>query len=68
MTFMPQSPWREIPIAAHSSAKVPAFIATFMEALRESRRCQAAREIRRYQHLVEEALGYGDLFTHIRRK
>jgi hypothetical protein len=46
------------PIARHSGASVPIFFATFVEALQESRRCQAAREIARYQHLVEEARAY----------
>ncbi len=46
------------PIASHSSAKVPLFFATFIDALHESRRCRAAREIRRYQHIVQEASAY----------
>src|SRR3989442_15624208 len=34
------------------------FFATFIEALHESRRCQAASEIQRYRHIVEEARAY----------
>jgi len=45
-------------IASRSGASVPIFFATFIEALHESRRCQAAREIARYQHLLEEARAY----------
>jgi len=51
------------PIASHSSAKVPLFFATFIDALHESRRCRAAREIRRYHHIVEEARAYEERFA-----
>jgi hypothetical protein len=50
--------WRGTPFALDSSTKGRVFFATFIEALHESRRCQAAREIQRYRHLVEEARAY----------
>src|SRR5215471_3327404 len=46
------------PVASRSGASVPIFFATFVDAQHESRRCQAAREIRRYHHTVEEARAY----------
>jgi hypothetical protein len=33
------------------------FFGSFVEALHDSRRCQALREMRRYQHLLHEAQG-----------
>jgi hypothetical protein len=59
MNFMPRPSVKRnrfaIPNSVHLSAEGLVFLATFIEALHKSRRRQAAHEIRRYQHLVEEA-------------
>jgi hypothetical protein len=45
-------------VASRSGSSVPIFFATFIDAMHESRRCQAAREIRQYQNIAEEARAY----------
>jgi len=47
-----------ISAAPDQASRRKGFFAKFIEALHESRRCQAACEIHRYQHLIHEARAY----------